>query len=299
MPPEPGEGAAAPAIPGEALVIGGRRLRVARLADELDRDICDPRPLIERLRSGRPGRADLFTFIQRIPDVAPKYPYRMEWDNCAALAYGTFANWFDKIIDHQCRKKVRKAAKAGLVVRTAEFDDAFVNGIVAIYNESPVRQGKPFWHYQKPFAEVKRANATRLDRSEFIGAYFQDELIGFIKLVYGDRIARTEQVIAMISHRDKAPTNALLAKAVELCEAKGLPYLTYGAWSTGSLGEFKKANGFVRFDFPRYYVPLSGRGRVCLALGLQKGLKNALPERLRERLAALRRRWHGSRPEPR
>ena len=36
------------------------------------------------------------------------------------------------------RRAVRKAAKAGVIVKLAEFDDAFVKGIVNINNETPI-----------------------------------------------------------------------------------------------------------------------------------------------------------------
>ena len=71
-------------------------------------------------------------------------------------------------------------------------------GITKIYNESPMRQGKPFWHYGKDFETVRRENATFLNRSYFIGAYFENELIGFIKLVYEKNFASMMQIISMM-----------------------------------------------------------------------------------------------------
>src|SRR6202007_3187530 len=108
------------------------------------------------------------------------------------------------------------AEKRGVNVKIAQFDDEFVRGIQGIYNESPVRQGRRFWHFGKNFETVKRENATYLDRSDFIGAYFNDELIGFIKIVYVDCIATLMQILAKEEHHDGRPMNALLAKAVEL-----------------------------------------------------------------------------------
>jgi hypothetical protein len=281
--------------PDEAILVRGRHVRIARLEDEMDRDLTDPQGVIERLRRDKRVSADIFTFIQRIPDTEPRYGYVKEWDSCAALEYGNFTNWFEKIIDAQCRNKIRKSAKKGLAIKQVEFNDTLVRGIEEIYNESPTRQGKRFWHYKKPFVEVKAANASHLDKSVFIGAYLGEELIGFVKLVCGSRIARTEQIIAKLAHRDKAPTNALLAKSVEICEAKGIPFLVYGTWSSGPLGDFKKSNGFVRYDFPRYFVPLNFKGRLATTLGIHRGLKNIVPQGLRERLVSFRRKWNDSR----
>ena len=101
----------------------------------------------------------------------------------AALPVSTFDHWMTHQIDFKVRNKVRKAAKNGVVIREVSFDDDLVKGISAIYNESPIRQGKRFWHYQKELEAVRRMNATFLDRSIFIGALFEDSLIGFVKLV--------------------------------------------------------------------------------------------------------------------
>ena len=118
------------------------------------------------------------------------------------------------------RRAVRKAAKAGVVVKVAEFDDAFVQGIVSINNETPIRQGRRFWHFQKSFDAVKRENSTYAERNAFLGAYYQDELIGFIRMTYADKVANIVQLLSMIKHYDKRPANALIAKAVEICEQK-------------------------------------------------------------------------------
>ena len=69
-----------------------------------------------------------------------------------------------------------------MTVKVTEFSDQLVEAICRIYNETPVRQGKTFWqHYQKDFESVRSALATYLERSIFLGAYYEDELIGFMK----------------------------------------------------------------------------------------------------------------------
>jgi hypothetical protein len=171
-----------------------------------------------------------------------------------------------------------------------------VEGIRRIYNESPVRQGTAFWHYQKDFETVKRENSTYLSRSAFIGAYFGDELIGFIRMVYRGKVALTLQVISQKSHFDKKPMSALIGKAIEVCEAKGITHLVYGNYIYGSgansLTEFKRRNGFEEVLVPRYYVPLTIKGRVALALNLHHGVANRVPRPVRDRLRAIRASWH-------
>src|SRR6202043_417643 len=118
----------------------------------------------------------------------------------AALRVSTFDDWMTKQVDFKVRNKVRKATKNGVVVREVPFDDDYVAGIHAIYNESPTRQGKAFWHYGKDFETVRKMNATFMDRSIFIGAYLEGILIGFVKLVFDEN--RTQaglmQIVSMI-----------------------------------------------------------------------------------------------------
>ena len=88
--------------------------------------------------------ADIFTFRQKLPDTSPKYAYHLEWDNFAVIPITTFSDWWDKRVESSVRRAVRKAAKAGVVVKLAEFDDAFVKGIVSINNETPLDREGPF-----------------------------------------------------------------------------------------------------------------------------------------------------------
>src|SRR5439155_6343426 len=112
-----------------------------------------------------------------------------------------------------------RAEKKGVSVLEAPFDDALVQGISAIYNECPVRQGRPFRHYGKDIETVRKEEATFLDRSIFIGAFLGDRLIGFVKLVTDE--SRTQaglmNIVSMVQHRDKAPTNALITQAIRSC----------------------------------------------------------------------------------
>ena len=62
---------------------------------------------------------------------------------------------------------------------------------------APVRGGRRFWHFGKDVETVRRGLATYLDRSEFIGAYWNEELIGFIKMVYVDQLATLMHIISM------------------------------------------------------------------------------------------------------
>jgi hypothetical protein len=286
---------------GKEIRTRGRLIRIGFLDGEGYQFLEDPVATLEALRESGAG-IDLFTFIQKLSDTSPKYGYPMELDNMAALRVSSFDDWMKHKIDFKVRNKVRKAEKNGVIVREVPFDDGLVRGISAIYDEAPVRQGKPFWHYRKDFEAVRRMNGTFLDRSIFIGAFFQDSLIGFVKLVSDEDRGQAGlmQIISMIGHRDKAPTNALIAQSVRSCADRGISYLWYANFSYGkkqrdSLADFKRHNGFEKVDLPRYYVPLTIAGRMALHLGLQHGINDWIPEPVAARYRKIRSSWYARR----
>jgi hypothetical protein len=278
-------------VDGKDLLLTGKFIRTARLADEWYEDLVHPESLVEALRKN-PARVDIVTFWQRLPDVVPRYNYQLEWDSIAALPVTSLDHWLAHQLNPKTRNLLRKSAKAGLVVAAAEFNDEFVEGMTDIFNETPVRQGKPFWHYGKDVETVRREFSTYLFREDLFGAYYNGELVGFIFLASAGRYALLGQIISKIEHRDKAPNNALIAKAVEICAKRGVPYLVYAMWTTGTLGHFKRQNGFEKLDLPRYYIPLTMRGRIALGLRLHHGPARLVPDRLRALLIGWRKRWY-------
>ena len=278
-------------IEGKEIAVSGRFLKTARLHGEYYDCIDAPECFIQQLRSLNPS-ASLFTFLQEIGDQAARHPFYHEPESLAVLPISTYEHWWKKQINDKTRNMIRKARKGGLELRTCPLDDAFLRAIMEIYNECPLRQGKPFKHYGKDFFTIKQDHATFLERSEFIGAFQGEEMIGFIKLVHGRNASSLMQIISKIACREKAPTNALVAKAVEICAMRGIPRLHYGIWSRMGIGEFKKHHGFLQHDIPRYYVPLDFRGRLALKLSLHRNPASYLPESAHDRLFALRSRWN-------
>lgn len=278
-------------VDNHAITISGKFPRIVRVRDEPFECVVSPEQFIQNLNS-QGVSADLFTFMQELADVTPMYRYHLEWDCQAVVSVTTYDHWWKKQIDNKSRNMIRRAQKNGVELRVVDFDDQLVAGIMEIYNETPVRQGKQFWHYGKDFETLKREHATFLERSEFIGAFLGSELIGFAKLVRSRDVASLMQIISKIAHRDKAPSNALIAKAVELCAEAGVPYLHYGVWSKGGLGAFKMSHAFARHAVPRYYVPLNARGRLALRANLHHKWTEALPEKWIERLTSARQKWN-------
>jgi hypothetical protein len=288
-------------IDGKTVLTSGGWLKMATLQDEelLESEpVPNPDSFISQLKETG-LKADVFTFAQKLPDVTPKHSYQMEWDNLAIIPITTFSEWWDKRVEPSVRRAVRKAAKSGVTVRTAEFDDAYVQGIVGINNEAPVRQGRAFWHFQKPFEAVKLENSTYPGRNVYIGAFFEDQLIGYSRLIYAGNLASVVQVLSMMKHSDKRPTNALIAKAVEICEQAGISYLMYCNYTyndpKSSLTEFKRRSGFEQVLIPRYYVPLTLKGKLALKLGMHRDLKQRIPKPVISQLLRMRSRWYAYR----
>ncbi len=279
-------------VHGSEVRIHGRFIKTARLADEWYEDVRDPEAVIAELRQS-PEHVDVFTFWQRLPETTPHYPYYREWESIAALPVKSFAHWWQHQVDAKTRNLIRKAEKKGVEVRMTPYTDDFVKGITDIFNETPVRQGRPFYHYGKDFETVKREFSSNIHREEILGAYWNNELIGFIMFAYAGRYAMTTQIIGKMAHRDKSPVNALIANAVLLCEKKQIPYLVYAHWPKGSLADFKRHNGFEKIDLPRYYVALTMKGKAAVKAGLHSGIPTGmLPEKLTGFLMELRTKWY-------
>jgi hypothetical protein len=279
------------------LRVEGRLVRIARLAAEGYEPFDDVEGLLTGLRQCG-SRIDLFTFLQNIPDVEPRHDYLMELDNVAAVPVVTFDYWWSRQANDKVRNQVRRARRRGVTVREIAFDIDLVRGISAIYNESPIRQGRAFLHYGKTLDTVCRENATFLERSVFLGAFHARELIGFAKLVIGRHDARFMQIVTMVRHRDKAPSNALIAQAVRLCADRAIPYLVYSKFAYGNktsngLARFKRSNGFQCFELPRYYVPLTRVGQLVLHLRLHHDPASYLPGVALAQLRRSRALWSG------
>jgi hypothetical protein len=281
-------------IDGWDIAVKGGWLKIAVIVDEdwHDRPLMDdPAAFAKKIRPSGLA-ADLFTFTQKIPDCRPRYRFPFEWDNIAAIPITSYEDWWERLTTDR-RKDVKRAEKQGLVVKRVVLDDDLVKGIVEINNDVPFRQGKRFKHYGKDFETVKREYATFPDRSEFIAAYFETDLAAILKMVYVGELACFLEILSKTEYNDKRPINALLSRAVEIAVEKGKSYLTYGRFQYGnksrsSFAEFKQRNGFERIVFPRYYVPLTAKGRLAARLGWHRGLVGILPGPLVDAVLAVR-----------
>jgi len=285
-------------IQGRTIITNGRLLKMATVQDEDLAEgaiVADPESFVRQLQELGLG-ADIFSFAEKLPNTTPRYGFHFEWDNLAVIPITTFSEWFKNRAESSVQRAVRKAAKLGVVVKVAELDDTFVNGIMNINNETPIRQGRAFWHFQKSFEDVKRENSTYAARNTFLGAYYESELIGFMRITSVDKVGSVIQLLNMMKHFDKRPANALIAKAVEVCEQKGMSHFMYCNYvyndPKSSLTEFKRRNGFEQVLVPRYYVPLTLKGKIALKLGLHREFAKQLPKPLVEQLLKARSLWN-------
>lgn len=286
-------------IEDKNVVVTGRFIKMAEVHDEVwleGQVVNDPERFVRDLKASN-LKADIFTFSQKIPETQPKYQYHLEWDNVAAIPITTFEEWWEKRLPQVTRKSVRRGAKRGVTAKVSEFNDELISGIIGIHNDTLLRQGVPNADYGKSFNVVKEEYSSYLDKSIFIGAYLESELIGIIKLIHMGPICSIMQIISKTTHYDKRPTNILITKAVEVCQEKGISFLIYGKFVYGNktdstLTEFKRRNGFEQIDFPRYYIPLTFKGILAIKMNMHLGLLGILPSGMISFLRDLRSKWY-------
>jgi hypothetical protein len=231
-------------------------------------------------------QVDIFTFVERkwcSPILKPSNKWLKAEDNIALLKITPYSEWLSAV-GKKTRNMIRKAEKSGVRTEIVEPSEKLAEGIWKIYNESPIRQGRVFSHYGDPLETVRRI-VFLSPNSTFIGAFLEEELVGFIQLVQGDKITVMSQILSLQRLWDKALNNALVAKAVEFCAANNNPWLMYGRMGNHpSLDSFKENNGFSKYTLTRYFVPLTRKGQIAAKLRLHTEVKDAMPQALKNLL---------------
>ena len=279
--------------------VSGRLIKIARLRHQWFEYLTDPLSFIDEIR--RAHVADIFYFAQEAHVKRPDFQFYSEPYPISLLTFESYESWW-KGLHSKARNKARKAEKTGVILRPAKLDDDFVRGVERIYNEWPIRQGRKFWHYGKNFETIKRDLSSFPECTSFIGAYHKDELVGFMKSFKGNQILRNVHIISKLSHRDKCIMDALIAKAVQICDEMNIRHLHYGDWASNSLGVFRQKFGFEPHYCPAYYVPLNWRGQLALNAQLHRPLRERLPSGWANRLKDVRTTYYswkyGTEPVP-
>ncbi len=257
--------------------------RIAKYSEQYEylQDFAPSKKFLEKLMD---RGIDLFTFIERkwcSPIANPSPKWLKTEDNIALLQVTSFSEWWEKV-GKKTRNMVRKAEKSGIITEVVQPTEKLAKGIWKIYNETPIRQGRAFSHFGWTLQNVIGTMRYTSEASTYLGAFLEGELVGFIQLVHGDKIVVVSQILSLQKFWDKAVNNALIAKAVDICASNHLQWLMYGRMGNHpSLDNFKLSNGFSKFSLTRYYVPLTGKGRLAAKLGLHRPAKDALPENIK------------------
>ena len=149
----------------ECVEIGGQTFSVKRglltvvtLEDEWFNEVRDPAAVIDALRRrSRAGAPICLLSVSGCRTSEPRFPYRRECESIAAVAIRDLRPLVGRIRS-SARRAIRsaRAGKWASTCASAPYDDEFVRGMTAIFNETPIRQGRRFWHYGKDFETVKR-----------------------------------------------------------------------------------------------------------------------------------------------
>ncbi len=268
----------------ETLIV--RRRIFFNIANDVMEYLQNILPTDELIEELHRRHVDIFSFLERrwcCPMAEPSKVWPTAEDNVAILHLQTYDEWW-KAIGKKTRNMVRKAEKSGIKTETAVPNDRLAEGIWRIFNETPIRQERGFPHYGASLEAVRQGLVSQFDYT-YIGAYLQNELVGFIGLVRGEKIVVISQILSLQKHRDKAINNSLVAEAVKFCANRHIKWIMYGRMGNHpSLDAFKENNGFSRFPLTRYYVPLTKIGKIALLLGLHRELKDVLPPLVKYRL---------------
>jgi hypothetical protein len=235
----------------------------------------------------QPLPGDLFTFWQLYPDTTPHYPYWYEWEKIAIADTLSYHEWFNSL-SKKTRNMIRKSQKNGVTVSEVIPDMNFCLAVERINNETPIRQGRPYRHYHEPLRNIVSWYMNPRKSEIFVAAHYQNSIVAVAQITKGCSFAYLNTFIGLMQHFDKAVMNALMSGVVKACEDHGIRYLAYERISDDSLGKFKQNNGFADRQVPRYYIPLTLKGKLLLSLHLHRGLRSLIPERMKPRLRRLK-----------
>lgn len=258
---------------------------------------------IGALVSAARQRADLLALCEAPGTILPLTPRGGRWmlDNVSCLPLTTPSRWLASL-SQEARRNVRLAARRGVAVERLRFTPEAATELKAIYDETPLRQGRIFPHFGKPLASVHEENSTYAERSVYLAARLEGEMCGFLKMVRVGSAFKIMQILALQRLRSHRVMNALIAAAVEeACAARAecLIYCRhyYGRETDHSLTVFKERNGFRALHHRRLFLPLTLRGRLGLLCGLHRSLRSIAPPALLRPAFALRSLTHRLRVE--
>ncbi len=255
---------------------------VARDAREYERTVVPSEDLLNRLME---RKIDVLSFLERgwCCPLRGKFSWAKSEDNVALLHVESYENWL-RSIGKKTRNMIRKAERSGITTAPVQPANGFAESVWKIYNETPIRQGRSFTHFGESLEIVKK-NLALASNCLYIEANLDKNIVGFVQLLPGDNILIISQILSLQAYWDNAVNNALVAKAVDIAAANGMKWIMYGRIGNHpSLDIFKRNNGFVKYKLNRYYIALTWKGKLAVTLGLQKSLKDAMPQSMKNTL---------------
>jgi hypothetical protein len=250
---------------------------------ELKEYLTNFTPSEEFLNKLKDRSIDVFTLVERkwcCPLNVDGKGWAKTKKDIGILKVPPYDNWL-QTVGKKTRNMIRKAEKSGIKTEVTELNEQIVKGIWNIYNETPIRQGRAFPHYGLTLQEVD-GNSHAAKNCTWITSYLEGEVVGFIQLMHGDNVAVIAQILSLQKYWDRAINNALVAKTVEFCASKQVPWIIYGGMGNHpSLDKFKESNCFSKMTLTRYYVPLTFRGKITTSFGLYKNKKDLVPNSLK------------------
>ena len=130
----------------KTVIISGKWLRFATILHEewLEGPLLNAPDLIIAALKNTKCAADIFAFSQKPYEASAYYPHYYTLDNAAAIPITLSRTGSNEAFLGKLRQDVSRATRLGVTVRQTVLDDALLEGITRIYNETPIRQGAPF-----------------------------------------------------------------------------------------------------------------------------------------------------------
>ncbi|MBK8370064.1 MAG: GNAT family N-acetyltransferase [Saprospiraceae bacterium] len=112
-------------------------------------------------------------------------------------------------------------------------------------------------YLEEGFSEGKLTAELNDNNAEFYFAIWKDEVIGYLKVNFGesqtelkdDRALEIERIYVLKEFHGKRVGQILFNKAIEIAKQKGSEYVWLGVWEENPRAiNFYRKNGFVEFD---------------------------------------------------
>ncbi len=133
-------------------------------------------------------------------------------------------------------------------------------------------------YFEEGFSEGKLTAELNDNNAEFYFAIWKDEVIGYLKVNFGesqtelkdDRALEIERIYVLKEFHGKRVGQMLFNKAIEIAKQKGSEYVWLGVWEENPRAiSFYKKNGFIEFDKHIFRLGDDEQTDIMLKLNLE------------------------------